>query len=512
MSAVKIFFTTLCLLLGVLNPLAPLLLIDGGSFDNNENTVIDEPPINANIDDIIENNSDNIYNINGFLTIELDGYCTVDIPQSHWQLVSSDLNTMTQKYLKYKDNKTRMLMGYVTNLDKETDIPGYIVQQAADVDMVTNNKQEVEYNNETWTVVSSSSPIDNSNVEVYYKLDKNGTSAFWMRLTKDLDLTDKYEEEFTEVLNKIINSYNMYYIGGNIFETPTDGIYNELGIGEKDTGEYKENNDNNTVFQGRGGFIKDTNISDNWTDMEIIIDDNKFKLPCSMDDFYNAGYSIHETNINGETVVPVSTTLSFKISNINGTVVEITVSNDSTDTIKTVNECLVKALLIDSNEFISVSEAINQATEQQQVEQQVKQQVEQQVEQPTEGGIPLEEYERDENGIIAELENGIEGLEITDGTNKTQNETNNNKDDSSESESSTIANNNLNTQHKLILAGGITWDIYTDDLKEYYGACTTTKYDSNTLNLIYKNNNYYMVIRIGNLKTITSVYISTIGE
>lgn len=64
--------------------------------------------------------------------------------------------------------------------------------------------------------------------------------------------------------------------------------------------------------------------------------------------------------------------------------------------------------------------------------------------------------------------------------------------------------------HELILPGGITWGVYTDDLKSYYGICTQTSYNVGVNSLKWKSGNKQMIIRTNTVHGIKFVQISCI--
>ena len=62
--------------------------------------------------------------------------------------------------------------------------------------------------------------------------------------------------------------------------------------------------------------------------------------------------------------------------------------------------------------------------------------------------------------------------------------------------------------HELILPGGITWGVYTDDLKSYYGMCTQTNYTTVIQMLTWKSGNKQMIIRTEMVHNIKYVQLS----
>lgn len=504
MSTLKAFLIILSLIVGQLNPMLPLTISfgkTGSKVDSNPITIIDTPE-----------SDETEYKINGLLTVELDGYCTIDIPQSHWSLISSELTTSTQKFFKYKDGKTRLLMGYTTDLSSQTDIPGYIVQELASVDMTTNNREEFDVNGNTWTKVIAPQPIDDYNVAVYYKLSKDNSSAFWMRLTKDISLD---ATELNVVLDKMMTSYNMYYIEGNMFETPDTGVYSNANDGNN-TDEYQENTFNNTVFAGRGGFVAGADISNNWQDMEVILDDVKIKVPCTVEFLMNKGYSIQNNGVDIGTKINPNRTYSVDMTNTNGTWITIEVSNSQLDSSLALIDCPVTSIKIDSSKFISSDDVVtNQATTGTNIPYS-------EINSATPGKVYKEPYEAwglDENGneLPAEesqdateedVDNTDNSVDETSVIENTETEVDNTQFIASAETASTDGIQYLNG-HGLILPCGVTWGAYRDDIKEIYGTCEEANYSQGLKNLKFTSGNKTLSIVVGDLKGITIVTLQS---
>lgn len=492
MSALRLFLAILCIFLGNVSPFALLLTSTSNTSSVVENT-------NGNVNDaVVAPPTDLVsphYNIHGYSQYDLEGYCVIEIPSSHFEIQSSELNTQTQKYFKYKDSKTRLLMGYVTNIKSDTDVPGYIVREVAGVDMVTNSKQTVTYGNEDWMMVPSTSPINGNNIVVWYKLAPNGKSAFWMKATKDTEID---EDEFTEVITGIINTYQMYYLGDYVFKEPTTGIY---GDGKSDNNEttpdgYRKNDEGNNVFIGRGGFVECTELSNSWKDMEFIVDGQKISLPCTYMDLIDAGFKIHDSKITIDKEIAAQRQQNVLMSNDRGTVINVQFDNQTTGIIK-ITGCTVTGVEIDPSKFIAASE------------------IDTSIESETEESIQNNDVpsnDENENEELSEPEEGVGDTNEEDVLSPEPSSEEKTLSEEESSEETSTSDNTSSVTHELILPGGITWDVYTDDLKEFYGACTSATLGNKDVQLTFKNGNNMLIINIGTLKGIKSVYFTTIGK
>ena len=351
----------LSLIFSSFNPFAPLtiaLMGDKEQTPTAEENV--EPPtevVEVMPEDTVE---DTGYKIKNFMAMDFEGYCTMDMPQSHFKVhVGSSTNVL--RNLIYKDNKTRLTCSYITNIAVDADIPGYITQEVAGVDTVTNGKSEEIYgDNVTWMKVPSTEKEDGCNVYVWYTLNENKSAAFWVKAKV---APDSDGEEFYEVLTKMFNSYNYYQYGsGAIFDTPSTGYYADADFDDGtigDTSDYRANDRAYTVFQTRGGYIEGANISANWKDLEIIIDGHKFALPCRLNDFYEAGYKVNDLSLANTdlTIFPMNR-LKVKLINANGTVVTVTVINESAKDKRHIDDCNIVTILVDRKDFVNMADDI----------------------------------------------------------------------------------------------------------------------------------------------------------
>lgn len=301
----------------------------------------------------------NKYKASSFVTLDFEGYCTVEIPESHFK--ERDSSSATQYELEYKDNKSRLTMSYVTNIGSDADIPGYITREVAGVDTTTNNKVEETYgNNIKWMKVTSEKKVDGCNVYVYYTLNEDKSAAFWCRAKV---APDSDGEEFFDVLRQIFDTYQIYRSTGSLFETPKTGLYEGSEETTKgDTSNYKANTLANQVFSTRGGYIPSADISADWSDLEIILDGTKFQLPCTLDDFYNAKFEVNDKKVTANNMtVEAGKTLDVQLQNDNGTVVIATLYNSSLKMSQSADDCKIMRILVDSDRFLNVTQAEKEA-------------------------------------------------------------------------------------------------------------------------------------------------------
>lgn len=459
-------------------------------------------------------------------TLDLDGYCTIKIPSKYFTVITEE-STFTKKVIRYKDKRTRLTMSYVRNMDRDADVPGYIVREEAGVDIVTNSKHDVEYESGTWTVVPAEKQINGENVTIYYIDEQNendGTqSAFWIRANVYPDSDD---EEFQEVLTAMLNSYNMYYLGKPIFEIPTTGYYADHDISSgtvADTSQYKDNTQEHTVFQTENqGFVLGAPISSKWTDMEIIIDDSLIKLPCKLQDFYDAGFKINDSKVKTDQVsIMNGTTIKYEVANKNGTSVILTAINNSKSDRKTVYECDVVRLDIDTSNFLLVAGENETGSES---ENEVAEGENSSGHEGSENGVKTEGNESGENTNEQEsettsTENNDESTEES-----TEDSTENTETSTDEEEEQSEANlgqasvpeheyDGLAKDHKIVLAMGVTLNIYSTDLLAAYtdtGMETGSELDTAVFTWRYENKT--MIIKTGLIKNIKHITLSTILE
>lgn len=392
--------------------------------------------------------------VKDFITVDLEGYATLDVPQSHFKISSS--SSSIYKILTYRDNKSKINMSYVKNITANTDIPGYIAKEVADVSTTTNDKKvEVHGDNIEWMVITANNEEDGCKVYVYYTLSENKDTAFWMKVKVAPESED---DTFKEALNKMLDTYGMYYINGTMFDTPTTGYYSDNKISSETNGDttgYEANSDENTVYKDRGGFVKDADISNNWKDLEIIIDGSKFKLPCNINDFYDKGFKINSELANLDTELHPGLGAELTLINDIGTVVTVYSINESEADRKAIKDCSIVKIKVDKTKFLTLNANGEVTQENNQEASQNTQNSEQPTEQPTESAIVLD--------------------------------------------------------HGLILPGGVTWDVYSDDLLKCYGKnCSQQNYTRDTYKYKWTVGTKYMEIQIGTLKGIVSVEISCI--
>lgn len=446
----------MCLLFSQMTPFTPLV-----SKLNNLNkteVVEDEPPV-QDTEAVTETQptegevetEEYSAKASNFITLDMDGYCTLNVPLSHFS-VNDDNCTATYKQIDYNDNKTRLYMSYITNMDTTADIPGYIAKEVAGVNTVTNDKTPITYGSYDWVKIKADHQEDDCNIYIYYTLSKDKTSAFWIKAKVAAESDD---EKFNDVMTQMLNTYYLYAVSGTLFDTPTTGYYENYDNNNgtvADTSDYQANSNVNNVFQSRGGYVIGANISNDWKDLEIILDGTKFSLPSTVASFENAGFELNDLSVNitedntRDLDVYRGQTKTLTYKNSNGTVVNLTVYNDDASEVRKFNECQVVAITIDADKFVDVV-----ATDSSEV-----------------------------------------------------------YNDETAASDMTATNAKDNFNHELILPGGITWGVYTDDLKSYYGMCTQTNYTTGIQMLKWKSGNKQMIIRTNTVHDIRYVQLSCI--
>lgn len=314
-------------------------------------------------------------------TLDLDGYCTIRIPNKYFEV--SGESTFTKKVLRYKDKKSKVIMGYVTGIGEGTDIPGYIVREAAGLDIVTNSKYDEEMESGAWTVVPANKVIDNNYQTVYYIVSKDENSAFWVR-------TNVYEEsvgdEFDKVIHEILNTYSCYYGGGTVFETPETGYYGDGNIGGDDTiantDDYSQNTGENTVFNtGNYGYDVSADIGLKWSDMEVLIDNAKVRVPCLLEDIIGAGFELNDDKVvSTDGTYPIEKSSTDKLAfTRDGVEIDCHFYNESNSDMKDISECTITKIEINTTKFISKSNE-----EVKEIEQNIEKALEEDAEEDTE--------------------------------------------------------------------------------------------------------------------------------
>lgn len=456
MKTILNFLLCMCLLFSQMTPFTPLV-----SKLNNLNkteVVENEPPV-QDTEAVTETQptegevetEEYSAKASNFITLDMDGYCTLNVPLSHFSVNDGNC-TATYKQIDYNDNKTRLYMSYITNMDTTADIPGYIAKEVAGVNTVTNDKTPIAYGSYDWVKIKADHQEDDCNIYIYYTLSKDKTSAFWIKAKVAAESDD---EKFNDIMTQMLNTYYLYAVSGTLFDTPTTGYYENYDNNNgtvADTSDYQANSNVNNVFQSRGGYVIGANISNDWKDLEIILDGTKFSLPSTVASFENAGFELNDLSVNitedntRDLDVYRGQTKTLTYKNSNGTVVSLTVYNDDASEIRKFNECQVVAITIDAEKFVDVV-----ATDSSEV-----------------------------------------------------------YNDETAASDMTATNAKDNFNHELILPGGITWGVYTDDLKSYYGMCTQTNYTTGIQMLKWKSGNKQMIIRTNTVHDIRYVQLSCI--
>lgn len=523
--------------------------------------------------------------VGSFITVELEGYCTIEVPQTHFK-DSPNYSSTTQKQFLYTDDKSKVRLGFVTNLQDNIDVAGFITQEVAGVDIMTNDKQNVTYGDKEYIVVNSPDPINGLNVRVYY-LERPG-SAFWARVEVAPDSDD---EEFESALAAMFQSIQVYYLdSGSVFETPTTGIYETMeqeSSPSDNQDRYTETSMYNTLFGDRGGYVEDADIPTNWTSMQMIVDGEKIQVPCTPQDLYSAGFRVNQSNLatdnDGNYLLAALQTATVNFVNDNGTVIVTTIENESgTDRVK-LDDCSITSILVDRANFTERSQTtftikeedvskdsetlqgftlneianITKTTynklndEERAYVDEVRQNIEEgryknpdalygsdeaqemytdeELEILKNGGTLEEETETEETATEEastetetstdetseeEMESSESETEVTESETESATDEESTEEESTESETSTEEESTENesesetteVESTLILPGGITWDVYTDDLVAFYGSsCTRTRMGDGDYLITYTSGDKKMELQMGLLQGIVSV-------
>jgi hypothetical protein len=424
-----------------LTPFAPLVSKLNNTNTSSPETDTEQPVI---IDEEnTEEESPYSVTVSSFQTVDLEGYCTINIPLSHFTLDEVN-STKTYKQVNYYDDKTRLYMSYITGMESGTDIPGYICNEAAGVDTLTNDKVTEVYNEVEWIKVTADSKTENgSTVYIWYTLNKKGDSAFWI---KAIVPESSDNQVFADVMTQTLNTYYLYVASGTLFETPTTGFYADNYVPDNtvaDSSDYKANDSNtNQVISARGGYVVGADISNSWKKMEIIIDGTKFKLPQAFSDFQDAGFKINDSSIetSDDLIIDAGSTMEVRVMDDVGTVLILTCYNNNEIKEKSAKKCNVVAIEIDASTFSD-----KKATKSDEV------------------------Y---------------------------------NEETANDSNASKTAKDNYN--HELILAHGLTWGVYADDLISYYGKCEQD-IDSEEQEMTWTSDTKSLTIKTGAIKGIKYV-------
>lgn len=503
MQYIILWLLILCLTFSPFSGLSVGVMNFMSSTTNNEPEVEPEPVIQPTEAPVEEPQGRKITLNN---TLDLDGYCTIMIPSEYWTLNQED-STFTKKITKYKDKKSKIIMSYLVNISDDADIPGYITRESAGLDIVTNSKHDVEYKSGTWTVIPAEEVIDGCYCTVYYITSKDESTAFWMRVNRHED-TDA--EEFEEVITAIIDSYNMYYIGGTVFDTPTGGYYAEHGADDQgivsDTTDYKKNTQENNVWDSdQQGFDFTADISLRWDSMEIIVDDHKLTLPCTLKDMEEADFKPNDPNVKYDTYfIDAGKSKDILFSNSKGTIVTMTFLNDSNKDLKDISECAAVKIDIDTSSFVAVANKDVDETN------------ENNEETNEENG---EEQTTDEQTTDEQTKENNEQAEENEQTDETGEQTGEESGEQTEEESEEENTDPVSVMqgekefdsitHSIILPKGIMLNVYTQDIIDSYGEPNDRYRSESQLIYTWKKDGKYMRLECGAVKNIKHITIST---
>lgn len=381
---VGIAILSLCIVVAQLAPLAIIPYAAGRKADSvttehltyhedkekNGNTDSNSTYYKTNSDD---NSGDEVKVVEGVPSakLELVGYGTIGYHAGSFKIDSS-VSTDTNKVLVYKDNKTRMTIGFVTGLSEKTDIPGYIMQKVAGVNSVTNDKETLELPNysykekegETekealarqkykWVKIKADKEVDGQIVYVYYLLSKNGDHALWIRANIDKEFING---GYSRLVKNMLTTADIYYSGSTVFDTPNGGYYeNNKPNDNKGTGQgnYKENTEDNKIYVGKEGFIKADDMPNNWDSLTIKIGEDKLSIPAVLSEYISKGYKI-DTVMNSKSAKDKLgyglklTDLTLTKGNIS---IDVDIMNNVKGEDKPLSDCRVVAVRLNQKNF-----------------------------------------------------------------------------------------------------------------------------------------------------------------
>ena len=465
------FIISFCLAVPQLQPLGMCMYKSATS--TKDNTVTDNTEDNTLSDsteqatEVVEPSTEEAdSNISTNYTVDIDGYATVNINNTMFTQVA-EMSSSTKQVWKYQDQKTRITMSYITNLDSSLDIPGYMCKEVAGIDTLTNSKYEEDHAGKTWMIIPADKVINDMNCTVYYVLDDDSVTAFWMLVQQAPESVS--DPELNASIAGIMDSYNCYYSSSTVFKTPTTGYYKDKADKDdtvaKDTDQYLADSKDNTVHKTNDVGFTGAAISDDWEDMQIILDGVKYKLPNPLSTFLQGGYFLNDYYvISGKTEIDPAAQVDVQLLNNKGTTITATIINTSTNKARKAMNCAVIKLTVDSAMFVPASKA-------------------------------------------KKIKTGKEADTKTAKKSGKKSSKKNSKKGSSKSKKSSTSD------HEVIIAKGIDFDIYLEDLLSSFGDnCYYESLGDKMNQYTWKNKDNSMVIITGPVQGIIKITLSTVAN
>ena len=476
MKSILAFIISFCLAVPQLQPLG--ICMYKSASNNKDNNVTDSTEDNTLQDSIQQasevvepSTEDADSDISTNYTVDIDGYATVNINNTMFTQVA-EMSSSTKQVWKYQDQKTRITMSYITNLDSSLDIPGYMCKEVAGIDTLTNSKYEEDHAGKTWMIIPADKVINDMNCTVYYVLDDDSATAFWMLVQQAPESVS--DTELNASITAIMDSYNCYYSSSTVFKTPTTGYYKDKAEKDntvaKDTDQYLADSRDNTVHKTNDVGFTGAAISDDWEDMQIILDGVKYQLPNPLSTFLQGGYFLNDYYVtSGKTEIDADTKVDVQLLNNKGTTITATIINTSTTKTRKAMNCAVIKLVVDSAIFVPASKA-------------------------------------------KKIKTGKETDTKTTKKSSKKSKSNNGKKKSSSSKKKSNKKSST-SDHEVIIAKGIDFDIYLEDLLSSFGDdCYYESLGDKMNQYTWKNKDDSMIIITGPVQGIKKITLSTVAN
>ena len=476
MKSILAFIISFCLAVPQLQPLG--ICMYKSASNNKDNNVTDSTEDNTLQDstqqasEVVEPSTEDAdSDISTNYTVDIDGYATVNINNTMFTQVA-EMSSSTKQVWKYQDQKTRITMSYITNLDSSLDIPGYMCKEAAGIDTLTNSKYEEEHAGKTWMIIPADKVINDMNCTVYYVLDDDSATAFWMLVQQAPESVS--DTELNASITAIMDSYNCYYSSSTVFKTPTTGYYKDKAEKDntvaKDTDQYLADSRDNTVHKTNDVGFTGAAISDDWEDMQIILDGVKYQLPNPLSTFLQGGYFLNDYYVtSGKTEIDADTKVDVQLLNNKGTTITATIINTSTTKTRKAMNCAVIKLVVDSAMFVPASKA-------------------------------------------KKIKTGKETDTKTTKKSSKKSKSSNGKKKSSSSKKKSNKKSST-SDHEVIIAKGIDFDIYLEDLLSSFGDdCYYESLGDKMNQYTWKNKDDSMIIITGPVQGIKKITLSTVAN
>lgn len=481
MKSILAFIISFCLAVPQLQPLG--ICMYKSASNNKDNNVTDSTEDNTLQDstqqasEVVEpSTEDTDSNISTNYTVDIDGYATVNINNTMFTQVT-EMSSSTKQVWKYQDQKTRITMSYITNLDSSLDIPGYMCKEVAGIDTLTNSKYEEDHAGKTWMIIPADTVINDMNCTVYYVLDDDSATAFWMLVEQAPESVS--DTDLNASITAIMDSYNCYYSSSTVFKTPTTGYYKDKAEKDntvaKDTDQYLADSRDNTVHKTNDVGFTGAAISDDWEDMQIILDGVKYQLPNPLSTFLQGGYFLNDYYVtSGKTEIDPAAQVDVQLLNNKGTTITATIINTSTNKTRKAMNCAVIKLTVDSAMFVPASKAKKIKTG------------------------------KEEDTKIAKKSSKKNSKKNSKKSSK------NSKKNSSKSKKSKKSST---LDHEVIIAKGIDFDIYLEDLLSSFGDnCYYESLGDKMNQYTWKDKDNAMVIITGPVQGIRKLTLSTVAN